>query len=599
MKKANSHLADFQMTKRTAFISVLAICTGGFGGLTAIVLMKLIGFFTNLFFYHRFSFSFVADYPNHLGMWVILVPVVGGLIIGFMARYGSDKIRGHGIPEAMESILIGKSIISPKVALLKPISAAISIGSGGPFGAEGPIIMTGGSIGSVFGQLFHLTASERKILLLSGAAAGMSATFNSPLAAVIFVIELLAFEMRPRSIVPITIASGIADYIRCLFMGNSPMFPSHASPPLSAEHILIAVGFGVLGCGMAYALTRAIYGVEDLFGKLPIHWMWWPAIGAVSIGVGGYFVPQAMGVGYDSIHNLTLGQMAIGLALSVVIVKSIIWVIALGSGTSGGILAPLLIIGGTSGDLLCGLLHFHSPAEWSVLGMAAVFAGVTRSPFTTVTFILELTHDVHMMIFTLLASAIASGLSAIILPRSILTEKIARRDRHVARDYVVDPLELQRISQVMNTSIQTLRENMTISEAVHLLIDQKERYPYEYYPIISEDGKAVGIVGKSNLLEWVFQPEAKQIPLGKAFSIIVPTVHVNGTVKQAAEQMIEHNAERLLIIDDQMKPVGMLTRNSLLKARQNHIHDDTLMERPLSIGFRRRNPKIKAHTINK
>ena len=291
---SQSKLADFRIGPRSVYIAVLAAIVGSAGACIAVVLQRMIGFFTNLFYYHKLSLAFVAPYPNALGLGAVIVPVIGGLLIGLMARYGSDKIRGHGIPEAMEAILIGKSVISPKVAVLKPISAAISIGSGGPFGSEGPIIMSGGALGSVIGQFLHLTASERKVLLLSGAAAGMSATFNAPIASIFFAMELLAFEMRPRSVIPIALASAISAVIRQYWMGSEPVFPSSAVPASHAGILAVALAFGLLGAGLAFILTKAIYGTEEWFEKLPIHWMWWPALGGVVIGLGGLVVPRVL-----------------------------------------------------------------------------------------------------------------------------------------------------------------------------------------------------------------------------------------------------------------------------------------------------------------
>ena len=209
---------------RIVLISFLAGGVGLLAGLVAYILYKLIGLFTNLAFFHDASTTFRSVGGHHLGWWVIFVPVIGGLIVGVMAKYGSSKIKGHGIPEAMEAVLVNRSRIEPKVALLKPISAAIAIGTGGPFGAEGPIIQTGGALGSLVGQVLHTTAVERKVLLACGAAAGMSATFNTPIAGVILAIELLLFEFKSRSFIPLVIASTLATAVHMQLLGPGPMF---------------------------------------------------------------------------------------------------------------------------------------------------------------------------------------------------------------------------------------------------------------------------------------------------------------------------------------------------------------------------------------
>lgn len=496
---------DFRVSRRTITLCLLAVIVGVLCGFIAVALIKLIGLFTNLFFYHRLSFAFVPDFPNHLGVGVIAVPIIGGLLIGWMARYGSDKIRGHGIPEAMEAVLIGKSRIAPRVALLKPISSAISIGSGGPFGAEGPIIMTGGAVASIFGQYLHLTASERKILLVAGAAGGMAATFAAPVASVLFAVELLAFEMRPRSLVPIAIACAVATVVRSATIGPGPMFPSSASPVLSATGLGIAVVFGLGGGVLAFVLTKAIYAVEDAFHKLPIHWMWWPAIGGLIVGIGGLIVPQALGVGYVTIGALVQGRVLLDLAIGLLLVKSVIWVGALSSGTSGGILAPLLLIGGTMGDAAAQILHFPGHGAWAILGMAATFAGVTRSPLTSIVFLLELTDDTRMLLPLLLACAVATLVSTLILPRSILTEKIARRGMHIARDYTVDPLDATLVRDVMRAvptasavphGVTTILEDETSLAAVNRLVENHEQPLY----VIDAAGAWLGVLTATDLL---------------------------------------------------------------------------------------------------
>ncbi len=332
---------------------------GVLSAFVAYVLVWLIALITNLAFYQRFSAVFQSPDHHHLGYTVVLVPTIGGLIIGFMARYGSEKIRGHGIPEALEAILFGRSRMEPKVAVLKPLSSAISIGTGGPFGAEGPIIMTGGAVGSIFAQFFHLSSAERKTLLVAGAAGGMAAIFATPVAAVLLAIELLLFEWRPRSFVPVAIAAVTASAIRVPLLGAGPIFPVHPHAMLSSEGLVFAFLVGILAGLGSGLLTTLVYAFEDLFTKLPIHWMWWPAIGGLFVGIGGIVEPRVLGVGYDTIHELLRGEIVGPALLGILIAKSLVWSFALGSGTSGGVLAPLLMMGGALGA---------ASARWIPLG---------------------------------------------------------------------------------------------------------------------------------------------------------------------------------------------------------------------------------------
>jgi H+/Cl- antiporter ClcA len=381
-------LADFTRDVRILVLALLALVVGAISAVVAYALVWLIGAITNMAFYQRLSAQFVSPAQNHLGFFVILVPVAGGIIIGAMARYGTDKIRGHGIPEALESILIGRSRMEPKVALLKPLSSAISIGTGGPFGAEGPIIMTGGAFGSLFAQLFRLSAAERKTLLVAGAAGGMSAIFSTPVAAVLLAVELLLFEWRPRSLIPVAISSAVAAVLRVPLLGAGPIFPVTLHAPLSAGELVISFGVGVVAGFGASLLTVMVYGFEDLFRKLPIHWMWWPAIGGLFVGIAGWIDPRVLGVGYDTIHALLRGELVASALLGLLIGKSLAWSISLGPGTSGGVLAPLLIMGGALGAIEAHWIPMGDPGLWAVVSMAAVMGGTMRSPFTAMIFTL-------------------------------------------------------------------------------------------------------------------------------------------------------------------------------------------------------------------
>jgi len=437
------HLGDFTTTARVLPIAGLAVVIGVAAAYVAAGLLKLISFFTNFFFFQRFSTAQVSPAAHHLGPFVILVPVAGALVIGFMARYGSERIRGHGIPEAIEAILMGGSSVEPKVALLKPVSAAISIGSGGPFGAEGPIIMTGGAFGSLTAQLFHLTATERKTLLVAGAAAGMSATFAAPVASVVLAVELLLFEWKPRSVIPVALASVAAAAVRRHILGLGPLFGVAQHPAfIGWEGLGGCVIVGLLAGVLSAMLTGAVYAAEDTFQRLPIHWMWWPAIGGLIIGIGGFIFPQALGVGYDVIDRLLQANPPMRLIAGVLVVKSLIWALSLGSGTSGGVLAPLLMMGAALGGLEATILPAEGAGFWPLVSMGAILGGTMRAPLTGVVFALELTHDVNMLLPLLLAVTIAHGFTVLTLRRSILTEKISRRGYHLSREYSTDPLEI-------------------------------------------------------------------------------------------------------------------------------------------------------------
>ncbi|HVW82278.1 MAG TPA: chloride channel protein [Mycobacteriales bacterium] len=454
-----SHLGDFSATPRLLVIAGLALPIGAVSACVSWALQRLIGLITNGVFYWRLDTSLVApDSHHHNPALVLLAPVAGGLVIGLMARYGSERIRGHGMPETIEAILINGSKVPPRVAVLKPVSSAIAIGTGGPFGAEGPIIATGGAIGSLFAQLLHLTADERKTLLVSGAVAGMAATFNTPLAAVLLAVELLLFEWRPRSYVPVAAAVAVATALRRPLLGNHLLFPTHGPLHVTAVSYLLCVVSGVGSAVLAVVATVLVYASEDGFRKLPIHWMWWPAIGGLIIGAGGLVVPQTLGVGYNVIDAELTGSIGLGLVAGILVVKTLIWSLSLGSGTSGGVLAPMFMIGGALGTLEAHIFPAVGAGFWPLVALAGVLGGVMRSPFTGVVFAVELTGRFDAILPLLIGASVAFGVSVLVLKRSVLTEKIARRGYHLSREYDVDPLEMAFVADVMSLDRDDLED---------------------------------------------------------------------------------------------------------------------------------------------
>src|SRR6184192_3979428 len=496
-KARNEELGDFSTTLRVLPISALAVVIGAICAFVALALLRLIGLFTNLFYYGHWCGALVSPAGNHLGWYAVLVPVGGGLIVGLMARYGSERIRGHGIPEAIEAILINGSRVEPKVALLKPLSSAISIGSGGPFGAEGPIIMTGGAFGSMIAQLFHLTSAERKTLLVAGAAGGMSATFASPVAAVLLAVELLLFEWKPRSLIPVALASVVAAVVRRYILGFGPLFPVPAHPlHIGPVSLLGCALVGLLAGVLSALLTVSVYAAEDAFLKLPMHWMWWPLIGGLAIGLGGMIFPQALGVGYDTIGALLQGSVTTKVVLGVLLVKWFIWAVSLGSGTSGGVLAPLLMMGGALGGLEAMFLPNEGAGFWPLISMGAILGGTMRSPFTSIIFAFELTHDANVFLPLLVGSVIAHAFTVLTLKRSILTEKVARRGYHLSREYAVDPLEILFARDVMRTKVAVLPASSSLREYQALA---NHRQSQRLLPVVDAGGVLVGVVTRGDL----------------------------------------------------------------------------------------------------
>ena len=531
------HLGDFTVRPRVLMITAAALIVGGASAVAAFCLLRLIGLITNLVFYQRLSAALVSPGAHPHPPWLILLaPAAGGLAVGLMARYGSEKIRGHGMPEAIAAILVEESRVAPRVAVLKPVSAAISIGTGGPFGAEGPIIMTGGAMGSILAQFLHLTADERKTLLVAGAAGGMAATFNAPLASVLLAVELLLFEWRPRSFIPVSAAVIVATLCRWPLLGSRAVFAVTESAHVGASPVVLTLLPGVTGGLLAVAATGLVYQSEDAFARLRVHWMWWPAIGGLVIGLGGLIQPRALGVGYDVIGQLLTGRAALSLIISILIVKTAIWSLSLGSGTSGGVLAPVFMIGGALGALEGQFLPHVFAGFWAMAGLAAVVGGVMRSPLTGVIFTLELTHAWNTLLPLLVASVSAYAISVLVLRRSVLTEKVARRGLHLTREYTTDPLEALFARDV--------------ARPVHVL------------PGASPRGT---------------------LPVGVR-------VYGDQTLREVATDLARAGATVATVIEraDPRRVLGVISLAELMLARERDLREEELRERHLIVSFRKR-----------
>ncbi|WP_322052689.1 chloride channel protein [Paraburkholderia bannensis] len=597
MHSDDSHKRDFSANARLPGIGALAAVIGALATAAAFVLLNLIHWFTNLFFFGRFSFADHSPALNTLGAWVIVVPVVGGLIVGMMARYGSEKIRGHGIPEAIEAILFGKSRMSPKVAVLKPLSSGIVIGSGGPFGAEGPIIMTGGALGSLLAQCVRLSAAERKTLLVAGAAAGMTAVFGTPVAAVLLAVELLLFEWRPRSFLPVALACAVAGFARALVFGTEPLFAMQTPPP-QAMALGSCVIAGLLSGMLASGLSVSLYKVEDLFKRLPLHWSWWPAIGGLAVGIGGFIEPRALGVGYDVIGDLLHQHILLQAALAILAVKAVIWVIALGSGTSGGVLAPLLMLGAGLGCVLGHVLPGGDPALWPLVCMAATLGATLGAPLTAIVFAFGLTHDGNALLPLLAATLVAHGFATVVMKRSIMTEKIARRGYHIYREYGVDPLERHYVDEVMTREVETIDADVSVREAMARYFGATQRH--RALPVV-RDGRVLGVADRA-MLDAVQADESydqPDQPIGALFAgrnadVALP----EETCRQIAARFAVHGLERLPVVAarESMQLVGIVSRSDLVKLSLAHFEEETRRERfrRISLGNgKRRYPPVR------
>ncbi len=583
---------DTTVSEPTQFRMVLvAFLAGGIGliaGGIAFLLYKLIGLLTNISFYGRFAADFTSARHNHLGLWVIPIPVIGGIIVGIMAKYGSSKIKGHGIPEAMEAVLFNRSRIQPRVAILKPISAAIAIGTGGPFGAEGPIIQTGGAMGSLVGQLFHTTASERKVLLACGAAAGMSATFNTPIAGVILAIELLLFEFKARSFIPLVVASTLATTVHMQLLGAGPMFTVRTMDFGIPRALPFYLLLGVI-CGLAaVGFSKLLYWTEDQFEKLPIDELWWPAIGALGLGIIGYFVPRVLGVGYDTISDILNANLAWKLLIVVMLAKAVALVISLGSGTSGGLLAPMFMSSAALGGVFALGMNEVFPAAnlsagaFALVAMGAVFGAASRAAFSFIVFAFEITRDYNSVLPLMLVTVIADGVAILLMPKaSIMTEKLIRRGLRIHQDYEADVLQQMVVSETMDRDAPTLPADMPVSElAERIARHEPEVSRHQGMLLLDAENKLVGIITRGDVLRALDDDSSGTMSLLGAGSRKVLVTYPDETLHEAAAKMLRNDIGRLPVVDrkNPQLVVGYLGRPGIMAARLHRLDDEHVRE---------------------
>ncbi len=586
---------DFRMLT----VSLLAALIGLISGLLAYALYSLIAILTNLVYYQKFSLQLPTITSNSLGWLVIVVPAIGGLIVGLMAKYGTEKIKGHGIPEAMEAVLINESRIAPKVAILKPVSAAIAIGTGGPFGAEGPIIQTAGAFGSLVGQLIHTTAAERKVLLACGAAAGMAATFNTPVAAVVLIIELLLFEFKSRSFIPLVISSVLATVVHIALIGSGPLFsvqPVDFGVPFALPYyILLGLLCGLMGVGF----SNALFWVEDQFERLPIDKVWWPAIGALGLGVIGFFVPRVLGVGYGTITDILNARLALSTLLLVMIFKALALIISLGSGTSGGLLAPMFMSGAAMGGAFALIVNqiipsaHLSPAACALVAMAAVFGASARTTFAMIIFAFEITRDYNGILPLMLVCVIADGVAMYLMRNTIMTGKLERRGLHIPQDFEADVLQQISVGEIMDREPGIVPSTMKVSElADRIAHGDKVLTRHQGFPIVDEKDQLVGIITWGNITQAIAANDANEKTVLEAGTSSLVVTYPNESMHDAVLKMLQNNVGRLPVVERQspLKVVGYLGRSAVMEARMRRLQEENVREPGWLNGASRKKP---------
>ena len=575
----NSGQFGIALEPQVVKICIYAMLVGMIGGLVAQGLLELIYLFTNIFFYGRFSFAISYPAHNHLHYWVIFIPVIGGLIVGVLVHFFEPTLKGHGIPEAMEAVLFGQSRMRLRVAILKPLATALAIGTGGPFGAEGPIIQTGGACGSLLGQALGLSPYYRRVLLASGAAAGMAATFTAPLAGILVAVELLLFEMRAKSFIPVALASAVATGVRVYFAGWAPLFPTPEFKITGTTELWLFALMGVLMGVVGIIMIRVLSWLEDFFDKLPIKYalIWSPAIGALILGIIGYFCPQVFGTSYDTIRDMLNDRLTVGTLLSVGFAKFWALVISLGSGTTGGVFAPSLVVGGGLGAAFAvGCQHIFphlvsDPAFYSLVAMAGVFGCIARAPFTSIVFLLELSHNPNSLLPLIVCVMIADGVVRLFSRDSIMTVKLVKRGLIVLQDYWVPVLMRARVDQVMRGEFAMLGGD----EELRTVIQKLPSNHLDFIPIVDEEGSLIGIVEAHDLLR--IDPPDHHLTMKELVHQDYVLAYPGDSVDRVHRNMMLKNVENVVVVKSMrdLRPVGIVRANDILQLRRWLLVEET------------------------
>jgi H+/Cl- antiporter ClcA len=593
---------------RIVLMCVLCTVIGFAAGYAAMGLIRLIYLFTNISFFGKFSFAPQIAGANHMGAWVIAIPIIGAMLIGLLLRYASRAIAGHGIPEAMEQVLTNQSRIPVRMTFLKPLSAAISIGTGAPYGPEGPIIATGGALGSLLGQLLRTTASERKTLLAAGAAAGIAAAFGCPVAAILLAVELLLFEFRPRSIIPVAFACAVASGIHVRYEGAGAMFPFTGSPVLAATELGL-LGYALLGALIgigAVIMTRTVYKIEHAFEHISIHWMWHPAIGAVAVGVIGWYAPDTLGPGYYNLRYLLADHgphILLTAAAALCVLKFLSWTISLGSGTAGGTLAPVFTIGGALAAVLAvGMGHLFpglhlDPRVAALMGMAAIFAGSSRALLFSIIFAAETTHEPSAMLPVVCGCAAAYVVSALLMRHSIMTEKMARSGVRVPAEYAADSLDQVLVSDIATQTVVSLSADRTVGWAREWVNTRQPGSTHQGYPVVDAKANLVGVLTRRDFLD---PGHPADQTLGTLVHRAPVLVYADCTLRDAADHMANHDIGRLPVIErgKSAKVVGMITRSDLLFAHRRRLKEAGRANVTVKLwGRKNRKPKSETEPV--
>lgn len=604
---------------RIGFVSVLSGLIGILAAVIAFLIYRFIGFLYNLFFYQRLAFSFVEPPDSGLQLWIIFVPALGGLIAGLMAQYGSRRIIGHGIPEAMEAVWDNDSKVAPRVLILKPISAAIAIGTGAPFGVEGPIIQSGGAMGSVFGQWISTTAAERKVLLACGAAAGMAATFNTPLAGILVAIELLVFEFQARSFIPISIASLIATGTRRPLIGVGPMFQIEGIPTEFFPNLPFLIALGIVIGGAAILFKDGYFLAETYIHRIPVSDVLLPAIGGLILGVMGLLVPRTFGVGYDVAQEIINNELAVGLVFVVMLFKVVGVTVTLGSKTSGGFLAPVFVAGAAIGSVFAHVMNLLPGVTipvslFALAGLGTLFGVVSNATFGFTIFAIEVTGRYDALLPVFLVGVVADAIATLYMGPDIMTTELSDRGIDVHQEYEIDVLKRFKAGEVMDTNPASIDPGVTaaqlaatiagtgtsspessvadgglerfvdeaneVAEADTIeLAEESEQTVHDGFPIVDSGGELVGVITYGDLVRAIARGDGDRTVTDVGTTDLI-VGYPDERLFETVIRMAEADIEQLPIVprDDEVELVGVLDSQNLMTSALRQLDDERVRE---------------------
>jgi CIC family chloride channel protein len=563
--KDSNYFSIFKMSE-TRWLLIFSILVGALTGVGGFLFTRLIQFFTHLFFSQNSSFGSW----KHLS--VIFIPALGGLLVGPLVTYLAPEAKGHGVPEVMYAVARLKGKIRPVVALVKAIASSICIGSGGSAGKEGPIVQIGSGIGSSIAQVFKFSPEFTKVLVACGTAGGISATFGTPIAGVMFAMEVILNDFAARAFTMVVISSVTASVVAGASLGKHAFFNAPGYELVSSWELLFYAILGVLAAVVARLFVKVLYGLEDFFDKLSIPRPLKPALGGLALGLLGFFLPQIFGTGHEVTEAALWQKLSVVLLILLMFGKILATSLTLGSGGSGGVFSPSLFIGAMFGGSLGRFFNYLFPTitagygAYSMVGMAAVFAGATHAPITAILILFEMTGDYRIILPVMVATVISTLFASALSRETIYTIKLLRRGVDLAADQEAGVLTKYHVSDIMSFPVESIVESIPLSEMVEKLSSTR----HSGFPVVNEKEDLVGIITHEEIYESIpFHEELGKVVRVLDVMRLSPTVAFpEERLDQAVQKLNQSGIDRLPVVlkENPKKLVGIFTHADILKA---------------------------------